>query len=210
MKPQDSVPRLEEHAADKSHRLVRRFRAFIRELPPTFHLMALTVKWGRVPHDWELDFIAKMKGLQKSGIRFERVVRIALPRLFGEESEVLTSWIGKYEASNPERFVRSISKMWGSSAHSVIISLDRLTDERSLFEKKVSDPPYMSLLEAIQKSDAARSGVPDPKMPNGTPLETIADSEKLLVNPLALYRPTPILRRTLIGEGAHNDDLEKH
>ena len=193
MKPQDRVPRLKsEDAVNTSKGFAGRLRSFLRELSPTLRLMALTIKWGRVPNDWELAFIAKMRGLQKSGIRFDRVLKITLPRLFGEESEILNSWVGEKAGRNPERFVRSVSKMWGPSAHSVIISLDRLTNDKGLFESKANDPPYKSLLEAIQKSDAAKVAGSDSLIPMRAPPVTETKLAGCQVTALAVCPPTVI------------------
>lgn len=187
MEPRDPTPRPKKYA--------KHLRSFFRELLATLRMMGTVIKWGRIPNEWELDFIAKMKVLQKSGIRFDRVLNVALPKLFGEESEVLTSWIGKKARRSPEKFVRSLSKMWGPSAHSVIISLDKLTDDRSVFEKRVVEPAYKPFLDAINRADQVAMGLAEPDEPQ--------------VTSLALYRPEllkPLIQRS---ERAQSDDPEK-
>ena len=57
--------------------------------------------------------------------------------------------------------------MFRSSARSVLASMEMLSDEVSMLEKKVpKEPPYQSLLEAIQRSDAAMT-VAQPDKPRG-------------------------------------------
>jgi hypothetical protein len=112
-----------------------------------------------------------MKGLEKKGLAFDEILRSTLPQIFGEDtSHVLRIWVGRKARNNPERFARTISKMFGPSAHNVVVGIDRLTDEASLFAKKAhKEPPYQSLLDAIQKSDAAIT-VAQPVKPQGTTL----------------------------------------
>lgn len=140
---------------DESYWLVRSFRTFVRQVPPTLRIIALTIKWRRVPNPWELSFIDRMRGLEKAGLTFDEILRSALPQLMGEDpSQVLRSWIGKKARTNPEQFARSMSKMFGASARSVLVSINKLADEESLLEKKVpQEPPYKSLLDAIRRAD---------------------------------------------------------
>ncbi len=137
-----------------------------------------------------------MKELEKAGVRFSRVVNSALPQLFGDDTaHVLRSWVGKKGIRSPERFVRSITKMWGPSARSVIVSINKLTDQPSFLEKKApEEPPYKSLLDATQKADAA-AAVVGPVTPQSTPQPLAEEPEKPQVMPLALYRPTPLQLR---------------
>jgi hypothetical protein len=131
-------------------------------------MAALTLKWGRAPNAWELSFIDRMKALQKAGLTFDEILRSSLPQIFGEDtSEVLRSWIGNKARNNPERFARTIAKMFGASARSVVVSVDRLTDEARLFETKTPrEPPYKSMLEAIQRADEGMT-VAQPRRPQG-------------------------------------------
>jgi len=148
-----TIPRLKEYTVKTSHWLWVHFKSFAREIPPTLQLMGTVIKWGGVPEQWQLDFVTKMKELEKTGVSFSKFLRIALPQLFGEESEVLHTWIGRKASRSPKKFVKSVRKMWGPSAHSVVVSLNRIADEKNLFERKVDEPAYKGMLEAIKKAD---------------------------------------------------------
>jgi hypothetical protein len=159
-----------KYVADVSCWLVKCFRSFLRQVPPTLRIVALTVKWGRIPNPWELSFIDRMRELEKKGLAFHEVLSSTLPQLFGEDaSEILSSWMGRKARCNPERFTRTISKMFGASARSVIVSIDRLSDEVSLLEKNTpKEPPIQSLLEAIRKAEEGMT-VEQPSKPQGRP-----------------------------------------
>ena len=145
-----------KYEVDESYWLVRRSRSFAGRLSFALRRAALTLRWGRVPKVWELSFIDRMRELGKKGVTFDRVLRKTLPELFGEDTSlVLRTWIGKKARNNPERFARAISKMFGASAHPVLGSIDRLTDDESLFQEEApKDQPLQSLVEVIQKADA--------------------------------------------------------
>jgi len=156
MKARPPIPRLKrKYEVDESYWLVQRSRGFFRDALFTLRRVALTIKWGRVPKKWELTFIDRMRELEKAGLTFNEILGATLPQIFGDDtSEVLRAWIGRKARTNPERFARSVSKMFGASARNVLGSVDSLTDETSLFRKKIpEDPPYKSLLDAIRKSD---------------------------------------------------------
>ena len=171
MEPREAVSRLKRRAADGSHWFERHLRSIARELPPTLRLIVVTLKWGRIPQTWELDFIVRMKELQKTGVRFDRVLKTVLPQLLGDDTSViLSSWIGNKATRSPERFVRSVSKMWGSSAHSVIVSINKLTGDPNLFKTVPLEPPIQSLLEAIKKADEAAPVVAERERPQATAL----------------------------------------
>lgn len=66
---------------------------------------------------------------------------------------------------------RSISstQMFGASVRSVLASMEMLSDEVSLLEMNAPrEPPYQSLLEAIQRSDTGMTVV-QPDKPQGRP-----------------------------------------
>jgi len=171
MEPREAVSRLKRRAADGSHWFERHLRSIARELPPTLRLLVVTLKWGRIPQTWELDFIVRMKELQKTGVRFDQVLKTVLPQLFGDDtSVVLSSWIGEKATRSPERFVRSVSKMWGPSAHTVIVSINNLTGDPNLFKKAQLEPAIQSLLEAIKKADEAALTAAERERPQSTAL----------------------------------------
>jgi hypothetical protein len=160
-------PRLKlrrKYEVDDSYWLVIRWRFFWYQVPPVLRKIAFTLKWRRIPKAWELSFIDRMIDLEKAGLTFDEILRATLPHLFGEDpSHVLRSWVGKRGRDNPERFARTISKMFGASAQGVLGSIDTLTDKESLLSEKVpQEPPYKSLVEAIQRADEAmKAGLPD-------------------------------------------------
>jgi len=171
MKAGPALPRLRrKYEIDESYWLVRRWRSFSREAFLSLRRTVLAFKWRRIPKVWELSFIDRMRGLEKDGLTFDEILRSALPQLFGEDTSlVLRSWIGRKARTNPERFARSISKMFGDSARSVVVSIDKLTDENSLLGKKApQEPPYKSLLDAIHKSDEVMT-VSQPEKPQERP-----------------------------------------
>jgi len=159
-----------KYVANVSYWLVKRFRSFLRQVPPTLRIVALTVKWGRIPNPWELSFIGRMRELEKKGLAFHEVLSSTLPQLFGEDtSEILSSWMGRKARCNPEQFTRTISKMFGASARSVIVSIDRFSDEVSLLEKNTPpEPPYRSILDAIRKAEEGMT-VAQPSKPQERP-----------------------------------------
>jgi hypothetical protein len=146
-----------KYEVDESYWLVRRSRSFPRRFLFALRRVALTFRWGRVPKTWELSFIDRMKELENVGLTFDEVLRSTLPQLFGEDpSHVLRFCIGRKARCNPERFARTISKMFGASARSFLGSIEMLANEKSMLEKKApQEPPIQSLLEALQRIDAA-------------------------------------------------------
>ncbi|MGD0478424.1 MAG: hypothetical protein ABSB29_09710 [Nitrososphaerales archaeon] len=132
--------------------------------------VALTFKWGRIPKTWELSFIDRMRELEEAGLTFDEILCSTLPQLIGEDtSEILRTWVGEKARCNPERFARSISKMFGTSARSVLGSIKRLADEESLLKKKAPlEPPIQLLLEAIRRSEAGMIAA-QPNKPQGRP-----------------------------------------
>jgi len=158
MKARPPIPRFKrKYEIDESHWLVRRGRGFSHDALFSLRRVVLTLKWKRVPTLWEISFIDRMRELQKAGLTFDEILRATLPQIFGDDtSEVLRTWIGRKARTNPERFARSVSKMFGASARNVLGSVDSLTDEASLFAKRVpQEPAYKSLLDAINRSDEA-------------------------------------------------------
>jgi len=112
-------------------------------------------EWRRVPKEWELSFVAKMRSMEAQGITFQKVLRTNLPALVGEgPSEVLQRWVGKRARAQPKRFVNVVRKMFGKSAKRIITGLERLADPDKLIEAQNDvEPPFQSLIEAIQRAD---------------------------------------------------------
>lgn len=151
-------PRLKrKYEVDESYWLVKGWRSFWRRVPPLLRRVVLTFKWRRIPKTWEISFIDRMRELEKAGLAFDEVLRSTLPQLFGDDgSHVLRTWVGKKGRSDPETFTRTTSRMFGASARNVLGGIDSFTDEESLLKGKApEEPPYKSLLEAIQRADEA-------------------------------------------------------
>jgi|GEM_PF-403807 len=172
-----------KYEVDESFWLIQRWRSFSRRVFPTLRRAALSFsrrapfmlrrtafffKWGRVPKAWELSFVDRMKKLEEAGLTFDEVLRSTLPQFLGEDpSRILRSWVGKKARRNPERFARSVSELFGASARSVLGSIEMFSDEKNMLEKKApKEPPYQSLLEAIQRSEAGMT-VAQPNKPQG-------------------------------------------
>jgi hypothetical protein len=171
VKARPPLPKMRRrYEVDESYWLVRRSRSFPRRALFTLRRAALTLKWGRIPNTWELSFIDRMKELENVGLTFDEVLRSTLPQLFGDDpSHVLRFCIGRKARCNAELFTRTISKMFGSSARSVLSSMEMLSDEVSLLEKNTPrEPPYQSLLDAIERSEENMT-VAQPGKPQGRP-----------------------------------------
>ncbi len=117
--------------------------------------MILIIQWRRMPKNWELSFVNRMKDLEARGVPFHEFLRDNLPFLFGEApSEIFRAWIGKKSRIYPDQFARTVAKMFGSSAKSIITGLEELADPDRLTEiHKTEEPPYQSLIEAIARSE---------------------------------------------------------
>jgi hypothetical protein len=150
-----------KYELDESYWLVRDSRVTSRHVRLTLRRSALFFMWGRVPKIWELSFVDRMRGLEKVGLTFDEILCSTLPELLGEDpSLVLRVWIGRRARCNPERFARSISKMFGASARNVLGGVDSLVDEASLLAKRTPRKlPIQVLLDAIQRADAAKTSV---------------------------------------------------
>ncbi|MGD0318915.1 MAG: hypothetical protein ABSB56_04395 [Nitrososphaerales archaeon] len=159
-----------KYEVDESYWLVRRSRSFPRRVLFTLRRTALALKWRRVPKVWELFFIDRMRELEKIGLTLDEILQSTLPQVFGEDtSDVLRTWVGGKARCDPDCFVRSVSKMFGASAQSVLVGVDKLVDEASLLEKKVPKvAPYQSLLDALQRIDAGMT-VAHPSSPERKP-----------------------------------------
>jgi len=142
----------------------------IRRMGPVAHSVRITLsrggrksvlffQWHRIPKDWELSFVAKMKSAESKGIPFTEVLQTDLPLVLGQvPSDVLLRWVGKRARSQPKRFVNTINEMFGKSGKKIIVGLqDALNPDKML---EVHEPPeekFQSLIDAIEKADAANS-----------------------------------------------------
>ena len=117
--------------------------------------VVLFVQWRRMPKEWEVSFVKKMKWMEAQGIRFPDVLKLYLPSIIGEApSEVLLRWVGRQTRVQPKRFVNAVREMFGKSSKSIITGLERLSDpEKILADRVPVDPPYQSLVDAIKAAD---------------------------------------------------------
>ncbi|HEV2226896.1 MAG TPA: hypothetical protein VGR56_08875 [Nitrososphaerales archaeon] len=112
-------------------------------------------QWRRFPKAWEISFVAKMKSMEVRGIPFQLVLKSNLPVLFGDApSETLLRWMGRRNRTQPKRFAKAAAKMFGKSAKSIITGLENLADPDKMLEvHQEVEPPFQSLIEAIQRAD---------------------------------------------------------
>ena len=119
----------------------------------------LYFQWHRMPKDWELSFVAKMKSAESRGIPFTEVLQTDLPLVLGQvPSDVLLRWVGRRGRSQPKRFVNTINEMFGKSGKKIIVGLqDALDPEKMLIVEEQPEEKFQSVIDAIQQADAANS-----------------------------------------------------
>ena len=124
--------------------------------------MILLFQWGRMPRPWELSFVAKMKEAESQGIPFPEVLQTNLPMVLGEApSEVLLRWVGRKGRSQPKGFAKVVAKMFGPSGKRIITGLeDRFSPQDMLQTHEKPEEPFQALIDAIEKSDAAKPNRP--------------------------------------------------
>jgi hypothetical protein len=117
--------------------------------------VVLFVQWRRMPKEWEVSFVRKMKSMEAQGIRFPEVLKLYLPSIIGEApSEVLLRWVGRQTRLQPKRFANAARKMFGKSSKSIITGLENLADpEKIMADRMPVEPPYQSLVDAIKAAD---------------------------------------------------------
>ncbi len=115
----------------------------------------LFFQWGRVPKDWELSFVSTMKMAESQGIPFAEVLQTNLPAVLGEApSGVLLRWVGRSARSQPKRFAKVVSKMFGPSGKRIVTGLESSLDpERMLEAHREPEEPFQSVIDAIRKAD---------------------------------------------------------
>jgi hypothetical protein len=142
----------------------------IRKMGPVAHSAKITLaregqkpilylQWHRMPKDWELSFVTKMKSAESRGIPFTEILQTNLPVVLGQlPSDVLLRWVGRRARSQPKRFVNTINEMFGKSGKKIIVGLQDVLDPDKMLE--VEGPPeekFQALIDAIQQADAANS-----------------------------------------------------
>ena len=119
----------------------------------------LYLQWHRMPKDWELSFVAKMKIAEGRGIPFTEVLQTNLPLVLGQvPSDVLLRWVGKRARSQPKRFANVINEMFGKSGKKIIVGIQDVLDPEKMLEvEERPEEKFQSLIDAIQQADAANS-----------------------------------------------------
>jgi hypothetical protein len=125
------------------------------------HKMVLFFQWRRMPKEWELSFVTKMKSMESRGISFPEILRTDLPSVLGEvPSDVLLRWVGRKARSQPKRFVKAVADTFGPSGKPIIIGLENALDpERMLQTRREPEEQFQSLIDAIQKADAEKASL---------------------------------------------------
>jgi len=142
-----------------AYRAIRIGRAGAKALHQGGRKVVLFIQWRRMPKDWELSFVTKMRSMEALGIPFPEVLKTNLPSLFGEDTSlVLMRWVGRKSRIQPKHFVKSIEDMFGKSAKVIITTLEGQADPDKMLEVRVeAEPPFQSFIDAIQQADAQRA-----------------------------------------------------
>ena len=145
--------------APQGRRLVALGRSVGPALVQSARKPVLFLQWGRIPKEWELSFVTKMKSAESRGIPFTEILQTDLPLVLGQvPSDVLLRWVGRRARSQPKRFVKSINEMFGKSGKKIIVGLqDVLDPEKMLVDQTPPEEQFQSLIDAIQQADAANS-----------------------------------------------------
>ncbi|HEY6282489.1 MAG TPA: hypothetical protein VIW22_01030 [Nitrososphaerales archaeon] len=138
------------------------FRSAGRAFAHEGQMLVWFFQWRRFPKAWEISFVAKMKSMEARGIPFQQVLKSNLPLLFGDApSEVLLRWMGRKNRTQPKRFAKAAAKMFGKSAKSIITGLENLANPDKMLEvHQEAEPPFQSLIEAIQRADDMKAELP--------------------------------------------------
>jgi hypothetical protein len=123
------------------------------------HRAVLFIQWRRMPKEWELSFVSKMKSTESRGIPFPEVLHTNLPAVIGDApSEVLLRWVGRKARSQPKRFVNAVADAFGPSGKPIIVGLEKVLDTEKMLEAhRKPEEPFQSVINAIQQADAAKS-----------------------------------------------------
>ena len=118
----------------------------------------LFIQWRRMPKEWELSFVSKMKSMESRGIAFPVILHTSLPSVIGDgPSEVLLRWVGSRARSQPKQFVEVVGKMFGPSGKRIITGLEgNLDPQETLGAQEEQEEPFQSLIDAIQLVDATK------------------------------------------------------
>lgn len=115
----------------------------------------LWFQWGKIPEDWELSFVSKMKFAEGQGVTFREVLKADLPVVIGEApSRVLLRWVGRNNVREPKKFLEEVEEMFGPSGKRIIIGLQSVLDPEKMLEERVEpEVKFQSLIDAIRHAD---------------------------------------------------------
>jgi len=121
--------------------------------------IVLFFQWGRIPKDWERAFVLKIRESESKGVPFHDIVKATLPSVIGEgPSFVLLRWVGKNGAKGPRQFVKTVEKMFGKSAKSVIVRLNNSLDPDAMLQvPEEPEEKFRAVIEEIERVDAEKS-----------------------------------------------------
>ena len=117
--------------------------------------VVLFFQWRRVPKDWELSFVFKIRESESKGVPFQQIVMATLPGVMGETpSFVLLRWVGKNGAKGPRQFVKTVEKMFGKSAKSIIIGLNGSMDPNAMLQvPEEPEEKFRAVIDEIHRVD---------------------------------------------------------
>jgi hypothetical protein len=118
--------------------------------------VVLFLQWRRIPKDWELSFVFKIRESESKGVPFQQIVMATLPGVMGETpSFVLLRWVGKNGAKGPRQFVKTVEKMFGKSAKSIIIGLNGSMDPNTMLQvPEEPEEKFRAVIDEIHRVDA--------------------------------------------------------
>jgi hypothetical protein len=120
--------------------------------------IVLFFQWGRIPKDWERSFVVKIRESESKGVPFHQIVKATLPSVIGEgPSFVLLRWVGNKGAKGPKQFVKTVEKMFGKSAKSIIVGLNSSLDPDAMLQvPEEPEEKFRAVIEEIERVDAEK------------------------------------------------------
>jgi len=121
--------------------------------------VVLFFQWGRIPKDWELSFVLKIRESEAKGVSFHEIVKATLPAVIGDApSFVLLRWVGDKGAKGPRQFVKVVEKMFGKSAKAIIVGLNGSLDpDAMLVVPEEPEEKFKAVIDEIQRVDAEKA-----------------------------------------------------
>ncbi len=138
-----------------AHLAVKWGHAGVSGLGARGSMVVIFLQWRRMPRDWEISFVRKMKSMEALGIKFPEVLHTYLPSVMGDApADVLLRWVGKKSRLQPKTFANATAKMFGTSSKPIITGLEKLADPEVMYQTHLPlEPAYQSLVDAIRAAD---------------------------------------------------------